>query len=194
MMDAYLNTLRANLAPMTLGEREEIVREIAAHIRDSAEQSGENVATVLARLGPAEALAAQYREGQLIRRASRSISPLLLMRGAGRLATKGAFGVLVFFVGMFGYAIGGGCVVTALLKPIFPANTGVWVRDGHFASSGTIFPAPAGAHEMLGMAYIPVFLVIGSLTLLATGALIRAALRTSQRFQGALRHTGTAAV
>jgi uncharacterized membrane protein len=120
-IDEYLTALRTHLGPITLSEREEIVREISAHIRDSAEEQGASVADVLARLGPAEALAAQYRDGLLIRRASRSISPILLMHAAMRLATKGVFGVIVFFAGLFGYGIGGGCVLSALMKTVFPA-------------------------------------------------------------------------
>jgi len=34
-MDSYISSLRSHLAPMAIGDREEIVREIAAHIRDS---------------------------------------------------------------------------------------------------------------------------------------------------------------
>jgi uncharacterized membrane protein len=120
---SYLTALRTHLGPLTVVEREEIIREITAHIRDSAEEPGVSVESVLGRLGPAEALAAQYRDGLLITRASQSISPPVLLRGALRLATKGAFGILVFFLGMFGYLTGGSLVLSALLKPIFPANT-----------------------------------------------------------------------
>lgn len=182
-IDEYLASLRSHLGPMTIGEREEIVREIGAHIRDSAEETGASVADVLARLGPAEALAAQYQEGLLIRRASRSVSPLLLLRGALRLATKGASGIVVFFVGLFGYAIGGGLVLTALVKPILPANTGVWFKDGEFASSGVLFPPAPPAHEVLGLWYIPFALTVGSLILLLTMFIIRTSLRASQRWQ-----------
>ena len=186
-VDAYLADLRAHLGPMTIAEREEIVREIAAHIRDSAEMQGGSPDGVLARLGPAEELARQYRDGMLIRRASRSVSPILLLRGALRLATKGISGIFVFFVGMFGYVIGGGLVLEAILKPIFPANTGLWIRDGVLVSSGTLFPVPAPpAHEVLGMWYVPIALVLGSLTLLGTMWLIRTALKTSSRVQSRL--------
>jgi uncharacterized membrane protein len=185
--DSYLTTLRLHLGPLTLGEREEIVREIGAHIRDSMEESGGNVATVLARLGPAEELAAQYRDGLLISKASRSFSPVVLLRATLRLATKGVFGIVVFFAGVFGYAVGGGLALCGLLKPIFPANTGVWIGGLHGFNSGVLFPAPAPpAHEVLGMWYIPLALTLGSLTLLATTAVIRVALRTSQRWQARL--------
>jgi uncharacterized membrane protein len=186
-IDNYLTTLRLHLGPLTIAEREEIVREIGAHIRDSAEETGASVETVLARLGPAKELAAQYRDGFLIRQASRSHSPLVLLRATLRLATKGAFGVLVFFLGLLGYTMGGGMVLTALLKPIFPANTGLWINNGHFVEAGSMFPAPTPpTHEVLGMWYLLLALVLGSLTLLFTNYAIRKILRTSQRLRSKL--------
>ena len=187
-IENYLTALRSHLGPLTIAEREEIVLEIGAHIRDSAEQSGTAVSAILARLGTAESLAAQYREGLLIRRASRSFSPLVLLRAALRLATKGVFGVLVFFLGIFGYAIGGGLVLTALVKPILPGNTGVWFDgNGHLISSGVIFPPPgSSAHEVLGLWYIPLALIVGSLTLLTTTWAIRTSLSISQRWRAKL--------
>ena len=186
-IDSYLTALRLHLGPLTIAERDEIVCEISAHIRDSAEESGASIETILARLGPAEELAKQYREGLLIRQASRSLSPLVLLRATLRLATKGLSGIVVFFLAIFGYLMGGGLVLTGLLKPIFPANTGVWFSGGQLVSSGTLFPAPAPpAHEILGMGYIPIALTLGSLTLLLTTFLIRRSLRISQQLQSKL--------
>jgi uncharacterized membrane protein len=190
-MENYLATLRMHLAPLTLSEREEIVKEIAAHVRDSAEQSGATVESVLARLEPPEALAKEYRDGLLISRASRSFSPLLLLRATLRVTSKGIAGIAVFFMGLFGYAVGVGLVITALLKPIFPANTGLWVLDGHVVSSGTLFPPPAPpAHEVLGMGYILIALVAGSLTLLTTTWSIRNFLRLSRGLEAQIKRLG----
>jgi hypothetical protein len=145
------------------------------------------VETVLARLGPASELAAQYRDGLLIRRASRSFSPLLLLRATLRLATRGLSGILVFFMAVFGYVIGANLVLTALVKPMLPAHTGLWVNNGHFVAAGIDFLPPAsGYHEVLGLWYIPIALIIGSLTLLFTTFAIRASLRISQRWQSRL--------
>jgi hypothetical protein len=186
-IDNYLSSLCTHLGPITLGERDEIIREISAHIRDSVEETGASLETVLSRLGPADQLAAQYRDGLLITNASRSISPLKLMRGALRLATKGVSGVIVFFVGMIGYAFGGGMVLSGMLKPILPDNTGMWVQDGHLVAYGTQFPRfVPPAHEVLGLWYIPIMLTLGSLTLLATTFIIRNSLRISQRWQAKL--------
>jgi uncharacterized membrane protein len=186
-IDTYLSSLRTHLGPMTLSERDEIVREITAHIRDSVEESGASLETVLARLGAPEQLATQYRDGLLISNASRSISPVKLMRGALRLATKGVSGVIVFFAGMFGYIMGGGMVLSGMIKPIFPAHTGMWVQNGHLIAFGTQFPRYyPPAHEVLGMWYIPLMLAAGSLTLLLTTFVIRTSLRISQRWQAKL--------
>ena len=192
-IDSYLAALRAQLGPMTLAEREEIVMEISAHIRDSVEQTGASPQAILARLGSPSDLAAQYRDGLLIRQASRSISPLRLMRGALRLATKGVFGIIVFFVGMFGYIMGGGMALSGMIKPIFPAHTGMWVQDGRVIAFGTQFGLVGPpAHELLGMWYIPIMLTAGSLTLLLTTFLIRTSLRVSERWQSRLQSNQTA--
>jgi uncharacterized membrane protein len=184
---SYLTALRLHLGPLTIAEREEIIREINAHIRDSAEEPGASVESVLARLGPAEELAAQYRDGLLIRQASRSVSPLVLLRATLRLATKGVSGILVFFLAIFGYLMGGAMVATAFAKCLFPAHTGAWVMDGNLVASGThLYIPPPPAHEVLGIWYMPIALILGSLTLLFTTWAIRKTLWVSQRWQSKL--------
>jgi uncharacterized membrane protein len=186
-LESYLATLRLHLAPLTLGEREEILREITAHVRDSAEQSGASVEAVLARLGPAEALAKEYRDGLLISRASRSFSPILLLRAALRLATKGVSGIVVFILSVLGYSFGAGFVIIAFSKMIVPAHTGAWVDDGQLIGFGAFeYGMPASAHEVLGMWIIPLALTAGSLTLLLTTFLIRNSLRVSRLVQAKL--------
>jgi uncharacterized membrane protein len=186
-IDSYLTALRFHLGPLTIAEREEIVREIGAHVRDSAEESGASVDTILARLGPAEELAAQYRDGLLIRKATRSNSPLMLLRAALRLATKGIFGTFVLFLGLFGYLTGGSMVLAALVKPIFPAHTGVWLQDGVLVSAGIfVFGQSSLSHEVLGLWLIPIGLTAGSLLLFFTNFAIRRSLRVSQRWQARL--------
>ena len=187
LIENYLKTLRAELGPLTIGEREEIIREIAAHIRDSAEAPGASVEGVLARLGGAKELAVQYRDGLLIRRASRSISPLVLMRASLRLATKSASGVFVFFCSVFGYALAIGFIALALVKPIFPHHTGAWVQDGQLVALAVYTEGiPPTAHDVLGLWIIPLGLIAGSLTLLLTTYLIRTSLRLSRRMQARL--------
>jgi uncharacterized membrane protein len=176
-IETYLVALRTHLAPITLADREDILREIAAHIRDSVE-SGSTPAAVLARLGPTEALAAQYRDGALIRAASHSVSPVTLLRATLRVATKGIVGFVVFFFAL---------IITGIIKPFLPANTGLWFHDGHFVNSGVLFPSPqAPAHEILGLWYIPIALFIGGSLVVLTTLAVRLFLRLSQRWQTAL--------
>jgi uncharacterized membrane protein len=186
-IESYLTALRLHLGPLSIVEREEIVREINAHIRDSAEEPGASVESVLVRLGPAEELAKQYREGALIRQASRSFSPIVLLRATLRLATKSIFGIFVFFCGIFGYSMGIGFVVVGLAKTIFPAHTGAWVLDGRLVAAGAFeYGYPPQAHEVLGMWIIPIALSLGSLLLLLTNYLIRRSLLVSHRWQAKL--------
>jgi uncharacterized membrane protein len=194
-IEQYLLSFRRCLAPMTIEEREDILREITAHIQDSMAESGEPAAAVLARLGAPEELATQYSDGLLVRRASRSFSPLLLLRAALRVGTKGFFGMLVFVCGLFGYCLGVGFVLTALLKLFLPANTGVWVANGHFVSSGSLYPPPqAPAHEVLGWWYFPIALVMGTVLCVVTTFAIRAFLRLSRRWQKSLAVHSSAAI
>jgi uncharacterized membrane protein len=122
-IDQYLSVFRSNLRSVTQSERKEIIREMRAHIRDSVEERSTDIASVLARLGAPEELAMQYQDGMLIRHASRTYSPLLLLRAALRLATKGAFGILVLFCGIFGYAFGAGMALTGFIKAFAPRGT-----------------------------------------------------------------------
>ncbi len=194
----YLLALRTQLAPMTLAEREEILREIAAHIQDSvapsADQPGESAAAVIARLGSPHDLAAQYNEGLLLRRATRSFSPLLLLRATLRYASKGVTGVLVFFAAVIGYSIGAGLVLTGLFKPISPTHTGLWVANGHLIASGTtLYPPASPAHEILGWLYIPVALILGLIVCAATTLAIRGFLKLSRAWQHRLTAPAPAA-
>ena len=186
-IETYLAALRTQLAPITLSEREEILREIAAHIRDSVE-AGTPIETVLARLGTPAELAAEYRDGHLIRAASRSVSPVTLLRATFRLTTRGVIGIIVFLCALIGYITGGGLVVGAIIKPFAPNHVGVfsattktvWQTAGQVANGVQTTGSP---HEILGWWAIPIFLAGGAFILVFTTLAIRAFLRLSKRVQ-----------
>jgi len=168
-IDTYLRTLRECLANMTVADREEIIREISVHIRESIEEAGANLGVVLARLGPAEQLATQYTDDVVVRRAVVSISPLRILHATLHLARRGVEGVILFLVAMFGYASGIGLILSALLKSFYPRETGLWVGphifDFGFHTSAAFDPT---AHEVLGWLYIPIALALGGLFLWLT--------------------------
>ncbi len=172
----YLAELRAALTGMTLSEREDIVEEIRMHIRERCGDGQISVNEVLRGLGPAANLAQQYRTGLLVQRAEHSISPVVILRAALRWALTGVEGFVVFMIAVTGYATGVGFLLLALLKPLFPRNTGLWVGPGVFDFSFRMgFRGyPAGTvHEVLGWWLIPVCVVAGSLTIVATSKLIQ---------------------
>ena len=79
-------------------------------------------------------------------------------------------------------------MISALMKPFLPANTGLWFREGSMLNSGTMFPAPAPpTHEVLGWWYIPIMLILGSLTLLVTTFAIQKFLAASHRLLARLQ-------
>lgn len=173
----YLARLRAALTGMTVSEREDIVEEIRMHIRERVGDPQTSLDVVLGGLGPADQLAQQYRTGLLLQRARTSISPLVILRAALRWAATGVEGFVVFMIAIIGYAMGGGFILLALVKPFFPHNTGLWVGPNEFNFSfrmGATMTNPAApVHEILGWWLIPVCLVVGSLSLALTTKLLQ---------------------
>jgi hypothetical protein len=168
---SYLTALRVHLASHGVAEQDEIAREIETHIRDSVENSVLSVGAVLERLGSPQELADQYREGFLVGKASRRLSPLVLLRGSLRWSAGGLFGILAFVVGLAGYFLGVGLVLFGLIVP-------VWILT-HRA----LHPP---ASLWTGMASALLLCLIGGLMLLLTTLFMRASLRTFQRWQSPL--------
>jgi len=173
----YLSQLRVALKGITVSEREDIVEEIHMHIRERVADPQCSLDAVFAGLGPAHELAQQYRTGVLVQRARTSLSPVVILRAALRWATMGVEGFLVFMIAIIGYALGGGFVALAILKPIFPANTGFFVGPGQFSFSflpdSILASFHPPLHEVLGWWLIPVCLVLGSLSLALTTKLLQ---------------------
>jgi CubicO group peptidase (beta-lactamase class C family) len=180
-IDNYLRNLRECLPNMSVADREEIVREISVHIRDCAQEPNSSIDGILNRLGPPESLASQYGHDLLIRQASRSISPLLILRATLELAKRGLEGFASFLAVLVGYSLGGGLVFTAILKPIFPRQVGLWIGHGVF-NLGFHEPRYSDpVHEVLGWWYIPVAVCLGCFFLWLTTSGIRSFLRRSKQ-------------
>jgi len=179
-VDDYLARLRKALTGMSLSEREDIVEEIRMHIRERAGDSPSSIGEVLAGLGPAAELAEQYRTGLLLQKARRSVSPLLILRAAMRWALTGVEGMVVFLVAIVGYLTGVAFLLLALLKPLFPQRTGLWVGPGAFEFTvrmGALPVSTPALHEVLGWWFMPVCAVLGSFALIGTTKLIQILMR-----------------
>ncbi len=180
-VEDYLEKLRCELSTLQELEREDIVRELEAHLRDCVE-GGEDAAAVLLRLGEPATLAESYRESATIRRSSRSFSPFVLLRATLGLASQGVTALAVFAAGLLGYSFGLGLALTGVAKCIWPARTGAWLLHGQLIASGTQFyPPPPPAKELLGWWYVPLALISGGALLALTTGVIRTFLSWNRR-------------
>lgn len=171
----YIQTLRRCLAGLSAAERDDVAKEIRMHVRERlASNPMLSVDEVLRRLGSPQTLARQYQSTQLLERASRSYSPLLMLRATLRWALTGIQGFLIFDIAVIGYALGAGFILLALAKPLFPDMIGLWMAPGLFEFGfrpGDV--TLSHAHELLGDYFVPVTLGLGTLFMLGTTRLLR---------------------
>src|SRR5215469_4385232 len=146
-VEIYLMHLNAAMLDIPRTEREDFVREIRMHIFEKLEQGGADVSQILKALGDPEELARQFHAECSMRRSSRSWSPWVLLRTAARWALTGVQGFVVFMVAVLGYLFGAAFYITAVLKPIFPSNIGLFV--GIEGVQLANWPAPQGK-DLLG--------------------------------------------
>jgi hypothetical protein len=177
-IDAYLVALRKQLRGPVDDDVEDIVEEIRVHILDktSGAAATDTVAATLASLGTPEELASRYRTDDLLQRAQVTRSPFVSLRSLSRWATLSFAGLVVFLVSVVGYSLGGGLVIVAALKLMWPRATGFWMEfypDGSPKSasggfgSGYISQPPPG-REVLGWWLVPIGLVLGGALLFLT--------------------------
>jgi hypothetical protein len=171
VVEDYLERLRRALSGLRGETASDIVEELRGHILEKVALDSEagkfNPAAVenaLAALGRPEDLAAQYLADDLLQRAARGWSPLLLLHGLLRWASLSAAGVLVLIGCVVGYFLGGSFMLCAILKPLHPRIAGLWrLADATHSYSlrlgfGSI---PAGGTELLGWWIVPLGLLIG---------------------------------
>jgi hypothetical protein len=178
-INAYLKRLGDSLGSLPPGEASDILQEIRSHIEERRVELGgaddRTAERILAQLGRPEDIGALYQTDALVARARASFSPLLIVLTTLRLATKTALGLIAFLLGFFGYGLGLGLVVCAVLKPFFPQNIGLFV--GARGVNLAAVPAPDRADELLGWWVIPIDLLVGVLAVLGTTMFLRWMLR-----------------
>lgn len=172
-IERYLLRLNAALLNEPAAEREEFLREIRAHIFERLEDSPD-VPAILAAVGDPEELARQFRTETMLARSSRSWSAWVLMRTAARWALSGVQGFSIFLVAVIGYSVGASLYISAMLKPIFPDNVGIFVGGGHFSIGLDSSPR---AHDISGPYFTLYAMVIGFACILGTTLALRAMMR-----------------
>lgn len=178
-IDTYMARLEDALGEILPSDREDILREIHAHILDStgvAANRDAAVDRVLRLLGTPEELAGRYVTESMLARASRSFSPLLLLRTCWRWAKVGMKGTLAFLLALFGYTAAFSLTVAVFLKPFMPSQIGMWAGPEGFIAVGV--PAhPERMHELLGHYFIPVMAPIAFAIAIGTTHALRRMMR-----------------
>jgi hypothetical protein len=183
-IETYLTQLAKALANVALPERDEIVREIRAHILDSVSDASDPVAAidrVLCLLGPPEELADRYATERLLTRAGHSFSPWLLLRTSWRWAKLGVTGTITFFVALFGYGMALGLTISVFLKPFMPSKLGLWL--GPKSLNVGVPDHTDTMHELLGHWFIPVIAVLAFAFAVGTTQALRRLIRKRSPIQ-----------
>jgi uncharacterized membrane protein len=173
----YLDRLHRALIQVPVKDREDIIREIHAHIKDSTIAVNHEAAIdrVLGLLGSPEELAGRYTTERMLADASRSFSPWLLLSSCWRWAKLGARGSAAFLVALFGYTMALGLTISAFLKPFMPSKVGMWIGPGGFVIG---FQNHGHNHELLGKYFVPVILVLAFVFAIATTQALRWMIRS----------------
>jgi uncharacterized membrane protein len=177
-IETYLNRLESALGGLSPEYKNDILREIRAHIMDSAEHSADQAGAidrVFGLLGTPKELALRYKAECQLERASRSFSPWVLLSSCWQWARLGIKGTLAFLMAVIGYSLALGFTVAVFVKPFLPSRVGMWIGPGGFNLG---VPAhPEQMHELLGNYFVPVIAAAAFLTAIATTQLLRWTMR-----------------
>ena len=178
MIEDYFSQLEAKMSDLPQADRQELARELRAHVLDRLDQA--TVATeadcrvVLKALGTPEEIARQYRLERIMSRSAWRISPLSVLRTLLRWTITGVQGYAVFTVALIGYVLSTSFYLTALLKPFFPHNVGFFISSRGLNLAA--WPQPHGV-AVLDAYFIPLSVLLGYLFTLGTTVLIRSLMR-----------------
>jgi hypothetical protein len=174
MIESYFAALETQLSDLPQTDRHDVVRELRAHVLDRLEPvaavSDDDCRAVLKALGTPDEIARQYRLELILNRASRSRSPWVLFRTTMRWAVTGVQGFSVFMVAFTGYATAASFYITAMLKPFFPHNIGIYTGMDGLNVGYTDHPV---GHDIAGPYFIPLAVVLGFLITFATTMALR---------------------
>jgi uncharacterized membrane protein len=200
IIERYLADIREAASNAPAAERDEFIEEIRSHILDRLADST-SVDDVLRAIGDPRQLAAQFTSQAGLRREARSFKPWSLLRGMLRWSVAGTFGLMAFFVAVFGYGCSSVFFSSLLLKPLFPHQVGLFLGpetltygfwDGHLVNSqiigisvahgpgfalGMIGPTDGPIRELLGPQIYTVGVFGGLLTFFLTTLFSRWAVR-----------------
>jgi hypothetical protein len=169
-VNGYLFVLQRSLKTFLPAETvRDAVKEIESHLReriaaaDGAPNERDAVERILLELGPPLRVAQAYSAERTIDEAITTGRLIPTLRAVWHLAVTTFVGFWAALGMFFGYLIALAFLAVAILKPIFPANVGIWMyeSDGLPHNIGIEFPPPADQHLVGGYWVIPFALVAG---------------------------------
>lgn len=176
----YLFMLHRSLATFMSKEMaQESIREVESHILervariDGAVDEKAALEDVLQHLGPPTKVAQAYAAEITFEEAMATGRPVPVFRALWLVATS-LQGFLASLGLLVGYALGLGFLIVALLKPVFPQNVGLILREGVPTAFGAVSTIGPGVEVVGGYGLIPLSLFAGALLLLSTHRLARA--------------------
>lgn len=176
----YLFMLHRSLATFMSKEMvQESIREVESHILErvarieGAVDEKAALECVLRHLGPPVKVAQAYAAEVTFEEAVATGRPVPVFRALWLVAAsmQGFFAALGLLVG---YALGLGLIIVAALKPIFPQNVGLILRDGVPTAFGAVSSIGPGTEVVGGYGLVPLSLLAGAAILLVTHRLSRA--------------------
>ncbi len=171
-IDAYIRRLLWALQALPHDDRLGIASEIHSHLSDCAARGDKDLDRAIGKLGSPDALARSYVEEYELAGAVNRSSPATLLLN---ILNRGTRSVLAFFGGLAAlslYMIAGSFALIAVAKPIVPAKVGAW-KGAHVFSMGITDAPPGEVHEILGYWIIPISIVLGAISFVGAGKLLR---------------------
>jgi uncharacterized membrane protein len=139
-IDQYCNRLWKALHKVPSPERDEIVREVRGHIFERVEAeptvTEQVLAEILRAVGDPKELASEYRMQAVLRQATHSRSPWMLLGATLRWAATSVVGVVAFLATVIGHGCATVFFLCAFLKPMFPSRIGLWLASRHTVCFG----------------------------------------------------------
>ena len=182
-VNGYLYVLGRSLgAFLPKDVKADALREIESHLREriaaAAATPDERAALerILSDLGPPMRVAQAYSAERIVDEAIATGRVVPVLRAIWHLAVSTVAGFVLAVVLLIGYVLGAGLVIVAAMKPIFPANVGLWTVNGVPRAFGAMSPAPPGAELVGGYWIVPIALALGLLVLVGTHRAARAML------------------
>lgn len=150
------------------------VQELESHIReriDEAEAEPDErtaLEQVLKEIGMPQRVAQAYSAEITIEEAITTGRVAPTVRAFWNLATTSILGFFPALGLLLGYLLGFGSLLTALMKPVLPNNTGLLVVDGVPRGFGVFSPLPPGAELWGGYWIMPILIAVGLAVLILT--------------------------